>query len=358
MSKPANNTLIGAFVVGALMLVVAAVMVLGSGKLFTKTEKFVLYFDGSVKGLDKGAPVVFQGVKIGSVTDIYMVADPVTLTTWIPVIIQIDTQGIKLTSGKPRLQEDIKLLIRRGLRAKMDIQSPVTAKLMIQLGMYPNSPVRLVDTSEDMKGGLPDLPQIPTLPATFQLVLQAFQDLNLKELAKKFNGIMDGLDVIISSAEFKQLPLLLKNVLAGADSLIGTVNEEVKPLAGGAREAIKDYRALAVTANNQIGALTADIDKTLSYVNSLVKGLGNKADKLEPGVRKALTTLQAVLERLKSFSGNLKAVTSPDSTTAYDLQTTLREVSNAARSVRVLTDYLTRNPDALLRGRRRPLEGK
>ncbi len=357
MSKPVNNTLIGAFVVGALALVVAAVMVLGSGKLFTKTEKFVLYFDGSVKGLDKGAPVVFQGVKIGSVTDIYMVADPISLTTWIPVIIQIDTQGIKLTSGKPHIREDIALLIRRGLRAKLDIQSPVTAKLMIQLGVYPGTPAKLMKAEAVLKGGLPDLPQIPTLPSTFQLLLQAFQDLNLKDLAKKFNGIMDGLDVIISSAEFKQLPLLLKNVLAGADSLIGNVNEEVKPLAGDARGVIKDYRTLAVNANEKIDVLTADLDKTLVYVNSLVKGLGDEVDKLEPGVRKALETLQTVLERLRDFTDNLNAMVSPNSSTVYDLQTTLKQVGDAARSVRVLADYITRNPNALLRGRQ-PLEGK
>lgn len=353
MSKPVNKTLIGAFVVGALVLVVAAVMVLGSGTLFKKVEKFVLYFDGTVKGLDKGAPVVFQGVKIGAVTDIYMIADPLTLTTWIPVIVQIDTQGIKLTHGKPRLQEDIALLIKRGLRAKLDIQSPVTAKLMIQLGMYPGTPAKLMNTTKDLKGGLPDLPQIPTLPSTFEKFFLALQELNLKDLMEKFNGIMDGLDEIISSPETRQLPRLLKNVLAGAGSLVDSVNEQVKPLAGGAKGAIKDYRALAVTANGKIEALTVDLNQTLTYVNSLVKGLDDKVDKLKPDVEKALETLQAVLERLKGFVGNLNLVTNPDSPTIYDLQITLKEVSNASRAVRSLADYLTRNPDALLRGRQK-----
>ncbi len=351
MSKPVNNTLIGAFVVGALVLLVAAVMILGSGKIFTKTEKFVLYFDGSVKGLDKGAPVVFQGVKIGSVTDIYMVADPISLKTWIPVIIQIDTRGIKLTSGKPHIREDIELLIRHGLRAKLDIQSPVTAKLMIQLGMYPHTPVRLIKGAAVLKGGLPDLPQIPTLPSTFQLVLQAIQELDLKGLVKKFNGIMDGLAVIISSPASRRLPEQLQKVLAGADRLIAGIEAEIGPLAGDTRGAIRDYRALAGAAGEKLEMLSTDLEKTLAHTDKLVAGLSGELDQLKPGLKRSLATLQDTLKRLKGFSGGLETMVGADSATVYDLQTALKEIAAAARSMRSLADYLSRNPNALIKGR-------
>ncbi len=69
MSKQANKTKIGIFVLGAMALLVIAIVVLGSGKLFRKTFKAVCFFEGSVGGLDAGAPVVFDGVRIGSVTD-------------------------------------------------------------------------------------------------------------------------------------------------------------------------------------------------------------------------------------------------------------------------------------------------
>ena len=57
MSKRANPALIGAFVLGAIALTVAAVVTIGSGHLFRNTLKFVLYFQGSVNGLEKGSPV-------------------------------------------------------------------------------------------------------------------------------------------------------------------------------------------------------------------------------------------------------------------------------------------------------------
>jgi paraquat-inducible protein B len=72
MSKPANKTIIGIFVVGAIALAVVALVVLGSGKFFKKTFRAVCYFEGSVGGLNIGAPVIFRGVKIGSVANVIL----------------------------------------------------------------------------------------------------------------------------------------------------------------------------------------------------------------------------------------------------------------------------------------------
>jgi len=70
MSKQANKSLIGAFVVGAMVLVVAGILTFGSGQFMKELRKYVLYFDGSIKGLSVGAPVIFRGVKVGEVTNI------------------------------------------------------------------------------------------------------------------------------------------------------------------------------------------------------------------------------------------------------------------------------------------------
>ena len=69
MARRANPAMIGAFVLGALFLAVAALVAFGGGKLFKRTQAHVAYFEGSLKGMAIGAPVTFNGVKIGSVTD-------------------------------------------------------------------------------------------------------------------------------------------------------------------------------------------------------------------------------------------------------------------------------------------------
>jgi len=96
MNKKTSPALIGAFVVGAVVLLVIAVIAFGSGRLFRQTKEFVLYFDGTVNGLHIGAPVKFKGVEIGSVKNILLQLDNDTRVDKIPVIIEIDLK--KLTS--------------------------------------------------------------------------------------------------------------------------------------------------------------------------------------------------------------------------------------------------------------------
>jgi paraquat-inducible protein B len=70
MNKKISPAVIGAFVIGAVALIIIAILVFGSGRLFRQTRDFVLYFDNSVNGLRIGAPVKIKGVEIGSVKDI------------------------------------------------------------------------------------------------------------------------------------------------------------------------------------------------------------------------------------------------------------------------------------------------
>ena len=101
MSKPASKTVIGIFVVGAIALVVIAIVILGSGKFFKRTFTVVCFFQGSVGGLNEGSPVVFRGVKIGSVKDIVLRADSEKLTFTIPVYIEIEPAKFTVTGPRP-----------------------------------------------------------------------------------------------------------------------------------------------------------------------------------------------------------------------------------------------------------------
>ena len=95
MNKKISPTMIGAFVLGAVALIVIAILVFGSGRLFRQTRDFVLYFDNSVNGLRIGAPVKIKGVEIGSVKDIRLQLEK-SKELKIPVIIEIDLE--KFTS--------------------------------------------------------------------------------------------------------------------------------------------------------------------------------------------------------------------------------------------------------------------
>src|SRR3989442_7853685 len=159
MARRANPALIGAFVVGALTLAVSGLVVFGGGRVFRNTKPLVAYFEESVKGLSIGAPVTFQGAKVGSVTDVRVVVDPETLTISTPVFCEVDAARLTEVGGGPlALRADTtrtKELIKRGLRAQLEMQSLVTGQVGIALAFRPDTPLRLT-------GLTPDYLEMPT----------------------------------------------------------------------------------------------------------------------------------------------------------------------------------------------------
>ena len=124
MSKQANPKVIGGFVMGAVILSVAAVLVFGSGQLLSEKVEFVLFFEGSLAGLNVGSPVAFRGVKVGSVSDVVVRHDNRDHSITLPVYIELEPGRIEIF-GDPDKPRDplgtMQLLVKRGLRAQLAI---------------------------------------------------------------------------------------------------------------------------------------------------------------------------------------------------------------------------------------------
>ena len=161
----ANPTLIGAFIVGAVTLVALGILLLGGARVFTERRTFVAYFEGSVKGLNVGAPVEFQGVRAGAVTDIQLQFLTTELEFRIPVFLQFEPGTMSQVGRQVEVKgQFLAPLVERGLRAQLEMQSVVTGQLIVQLGFYPDTPIHLV--------GDGTVPEIPALPTTMQQVTQ------------------------------------------------------------------------------------------------------------------------------------------------------------------------------------------
>jgi len=192
MSKKVNKTMIGVFVIGAIFLLLTAIVIFGSGELFKRTNKFVLYFDGSVKGLSIGAPVMFRGVSIGTVKDISLIYDEKAGTIMLPVIVQIEDDRIK---GAPSFGEagGDKKMIALGLRGRLEVQSFLTGQLMVSFDFYPKEPAKL----RGILKGFPELPTLPTSPDISEIM----NALPIKEIAKNLDETTKGIDKLVNSNE-------------------------------------------------------------------------------------------------------------------------------------------------------------
>jgi len=215
MSKKVNKTVIGVFVTGALVLLMVAIVVFGSGDLFKRTNKFVLYFDGSVKGLSLGAPVVFRGVNIGTVKDISLIYDSKAGTILLPVIVEIDQGRIKGTPSFGDLDGD-KKMIALGLRANLEVQSFLTGQLMISFDFYPDRPAKL----RGIIKGYPELPTLPVSPDIFEVM----ENLPIKEIAKNFEDTLQGVNKLVNSSEIPRGFYDLQNTLQQTQEAMHSVS--------------------------------------------------------------------------------------------------------------------------------------
>ncbi len=327
MSKQANRTLIGAFVLSAAVLIVAVVMILGSGKFFTEKGRYVLFFQGSVKGLNVGSPVMFRGVKVGAVSDILLRLNPGDLSVQIPVIIDIERDRIAGISGAPDPSRYVKLLIEKGLRAQLQLQSMVTGQLMVDFDVYPDEPARLLGVKSEY-------PEIPTIPSSLELLTKRFEDIPFDEILDNLRQAIDGVNKLVSSPGIQEGLSSLSETLLHARQLIQNLNVHVGPLA----ESIKETSDAAQNA-------FVRAEKTFS----LEEGVSSD---LALSLKETFASARGSLDKLNSTLTSVSSVAAEDSSVVYELNNTLREVSSAARSVRFLADYLEQHPEALLHGKK------
>src|SRR5512139_3150779 len=223
MARKANPAMIGGFVLGAIALAVAGLVVVGGGKFFQHRQSWEAYFDESIKGLAVGDPVTFRGVKVGSVTDIRVLVNkdvtPERVTTDVmrtPVFFEISADRIADTAGHEiRFEKEaagIKHLFDFGLRAQLELQSLVTGQLGINLDFHPGAPMKLTGLSLKY-------PEFPTIPSTMAALGQSLDDLNLNEVAQDIRQTVKGIERLVNSPEVKQIFVSANATLARVDTL-------------------------------------------------------------------------------------------------------------------------------------------
>jgi paraquat-inducible protein B len=309
MGKRANPAWIGAFVLFAIVICAAAVVVVGSGRLFRNTRTFVIFFPGSVNGLDRGAPVKFRGVPIGTVTDIRIRMRELAATGRIPVLIEVDRERVYELGGQHDTVDDQRvneLINDLGMRAQLQQQSFITGLLYVALDLFPDSKIDLV-----LPPGTGPYPEIPCLPTTLEQARAKIEEIfdrvsriDFDALGKSVNGALDGVNRLVNSPD----------VYSNLQALHATLDE--------IRGAAADLRARVSPLSNNVDATAKDL-------------------------RSALQRLQASLDRFDTLID-------PSAPLLGGLASTISDVGDAARAVRQLAEQIDRNPNVLLTGKKAP----
>jgi paraquat-inducible protein B len=347
MSRKANSTAIGVFVVGAAALVVAGVAYFGSGRFLAETKTYVLFFEGSLKGLNVGAPVLFRGVKIGEVSDILIRYHTDDQNIDIPVYIECQPDRVVKVGGIPDRQATMDLLVERGLRAKLAMLSFVNGMLAIEFGFHPESPVRLV-------GGDPRYHELPTIPSMMEELTKTISDLPISEIVSDVQEAVQGVNELIRSGEVRQAVVSFDETLKDFGSLARKVETEVGPLSTSIIDTAEDARTTLKTAGDKIASAEASLSEALASYKKLAEGVDTQIEPVVTSFTETTTVAREALEQARQTLATVEEFIARDSELHYRLMGALEEFTQAAHSIRVLADYLEQNPEALLQGKHEP----
>jgi paraquat-inducible protein B len=317
-----KQALVGAFVLGGLVLAVGALLLFGNLALFNSTERAVVVFQDSIAGLSVGSPVTFRGVNVGSVERIGIDFNAKSNIAYIPVTVRLEPQrGNSAQGGQPEV--DLPNLIKRGLRAQLNIQSFVTGQAEIDLDFDPKTPATQYP-------GISSLPQIPTEPSTIQRAKEQLSQLPLHELAANANVTLQSLRSLTESLS-KSLPPLVASLQKTSDQSAQAV--------GSVAQSVAELQKRLDTTLDRIDRLATDGDQQLN---------GRGAD-----LRRLLASSDETMRQVKTVLANLQGMVSPRSDVRLNLESALRDLAASAASLRGFAGEVERNPQLLLTGRAR-----
>lgn len=333
MARQGNRMMIGGFVVLAVIILMASLVVFGSGKFFKKTETFVLFFDGSVKGLNAGAPVLFQGVQIGSVTSVVIRRYANEEKVKIPVTIEIEPQKVEMgdnLSIRRSAKEGLQNLIDLGLRAVLTTQSYITGQLMIECDFYPGSPVIYRDVEKKHL-------EIPTIRSTKERLVQTLQDLDVEGIQQTLESILTGIDQLVNNKDLPESLRIFKQTADRVQLLVQKIDTTMSPLAANLGSTLQDSRKLVNNLNSRVDPLSKDIHTAVIQYSALAKT--------------AETQLKTLTSELDAALASGQGVMSADAPFMVEFKTTLQEISSAARAFQQLADYLEQHPETIFKGK-------
>lgn len=326
MSKKANPASVGLFIVVGLALGVAGLLIFSSSRLFTRSVGCVLYFNSSLNGLSRGAPVKYRGVTIGSVTKLMIHYNQAINDYSMPVIVEIQENLLQERLEDSLMFKDpehFKGAVKKGVRGSLEAESLVTGILYVGLDTITNAPPPVFHQLK------PIYVEIPTRPTEIQQLMANLAHVDFKGLEDRLSSLISRLDTAIGNLNVGELSGGMTNLVASLNRTV--TSPEITNTLTSIQRTMGEYRLLAEKLNNRVDPITADLTNTLTRAN-------------------------LTLGELRGAVQDLGGMLVPDSPLRNDLTLALQQLAGAAQSISALAEFLERHPNSLITGRAGPIK--
>jgi len=319
------------FVLGALALGVIALLSFGGLSLFSRPQRFMVYFDESVHGLDLGSPVKLRGVRVGRVVDLEIHYDDTANRSVVAVTCELsrnvitDAKGAQLRVTGP---QDVQMMVDNGLRAQLGVLGLATGLLFVELDftdpqLYPPATSTTV----------PKYVVIPSMPSAISEYQASLSEI-LSDLRKvDFTGISKEIKTLLASTNRKVNELDLKTL---GDKL------------GRAADSVTTF-----VDSPETKLAMANLNATLVAARSAMERLDGQVGPLTDEMKQTLTAAQSALKALDATAITTRRFVQQQNQLGDDLTATLRQVAEAATALDNLAAAIERNPSSLLVGKKK-----
>lgn len=334
MKTKFNPTVVGAFVIGGFALLVVALLSFGGVSFFSKPQQFVVYFDESIHGLDKGSPVKLRGVRIGRVASLNIRYDEKSNKSVVAVVCEFSKDIVTDANGGAfdvSSRAQLQTLVDRGLRAQLGVLGLATGLLFVELDF-----MDAVDYPADVKVNDSRYVAVPSMPSAITEIQNSITDIlaNIKRvdfpgLSRELVALLAETRKRLEGVDFKGLADQWKKTGASVDTVVTEAGPQLKETLTNLNGAVAELRGTFAKLDTQIGT---------------------NGDQL------ALTLKQAK-ETLESFNAaalGARKFIAAQSGLGDEATRALSQLAEAAGAVQRLADFLERNPQALLSGKPLP----
>jgi paraquat-inducible protein B len=321
MSKKANPTAIGMFIIVGVALGVLGLILFSSSRWFSRTREVIAYFSDSLNGLNEGAPVKYRGVTIGSVKKVMINFNQATNDFAMPVIIELQENLIGDRLGeKAELLSDssFDLRIKQGLRGSLQAESLVTGVLYIEIHPTENAPPPIYHQIEKR------YPELPTVPTGIQVLLANLSTLDIKGLGDKLTALISRIDSTVAEIKMAEISQSITNLLGSANGVVRSA--DLSNALVSVHTTLDQYRLLGLKLNNRVDPLVDNVTNTLAEAS-------------------------LAIAQLRGTAENLRGMFALESPLRNGLDQALQQLADAAQSVTSLVEFLKQNPNALIVGR-------
>ena len=413
MSKKLNPSAIGAFVIGATMLLVFGLMIFGRGNLFEQKVHYQIFFDKSVNGLSIGSPVMFRGIRIGQVTDIrlalkVMDENAAEKNHWpIQVTIKLLPKSFSMaepTFGYNQLIQSFNpaeskeemnnwlrnMVFNKGLRAQLQTQSMLTGLLHIEFDLFENE-IATTEVKQDFERGI-----IPSRMSAFE---RLYLSLNQKDFSANVENFHTAINVIGEFFQSGKAETFVDNVVASSENLKQTTQDardmlrtlrthkkgeqddspaaQLCDLIAALHEIVGKVDTVMTDIKQKLPGMMENADSTLETLNATSSKMSPKLDAVIADVNQLIKTtektisltegpsadvvrsLQATMEATRDVMAtaqttlkHLDTTIDNDSPLRLEIGKAIEEIKQTAQSFRALVDLIQRNPEVLIQGRR------